>query len=204
MKLYYLPGACSLATHIILEWMGKPYETQAVAREELKQPEFLALNPMGAVPVLADGDHILTQNASILEYLAEQAPQLNLLGDGSSLSRAEVRHWLGFINSDIHRTFTLVFAAPRYLQGEAAQEELRQSASAMLRSMFAIINAQLADKPYLAGNAPTLADPYLFVVLRWAKAKNIDLSGLDNLTAFSQRMESDKAVQAALKAEGLQ
>src|SRR5690606_27211391 len=79
MKLYYLPGACSLATHIILEWMGKPYETQAVAREELKQPEFLALNPMGAVPVLADGDHILTQNASILEYLAEQAPQLNLL-----------------------------------------------------------------------------------------------------------------------------
>ena len=204
MKLYYMPGACSLASHIVLEWIAKPYETQAVARDALKQPEFLKINPMGAVPAFTDGDLTLTQNASILEYLAEQAPQLKLLGDGSAQSRAEVRRWLGFINSDLHRTFSLVFGPQRFVSSEAAQEELRKSASGMLRNMFGILNTQLAGKPYLAGAAPSIADAYLYVVLRWANAKNIDLSGQDNLTAFSQRMDADKAVQAALKAEGLE
>lgn len=202
MKLYYMPGACSLAAHITLEWMGKPYEAQAVARDALKQPEFLKINPMGAVPALQDGDLTLTQNAAILEYLAEQAPELNLLGDGTAASRAEVRRWLGFINSDVHRTFSLIFGAQRYVQDEAAQEALRTSATGMLRNMFAVLNKQLADKPYLAGAKPSIADPYLYVVLRWAKGKNIDLSGQDNLAAFSARMDADKAVQAALKAEG--
>ncbi|CAM4023105.1 Glutathione S-transferase [Bordetella muralis] len=203
MKLYYMPGACSLAAHIVLEWIGKPYETQAIARDALKQPEFLSINPMGAVPVLTDGGYTLTQNASILEYLAEQAPQLNLLGDGTAQSRAEARRWLGFINSDLHRTFSLVFGPQRFVASEAAQKELSTSAAAILRNLFTILNTQLADKPYLAGKAPTIADPYLYVVLRWAKAKNIDLSGLNNLTEFSSRMDADKGVQAALKAEGL-
>lgn len=203
MKLYYMPGACSLATHIVLEWIGQPYETQLVAREALKQPAFLQLNPMGAVPVLTDGDHVLTQNAAILEYLAEQAPQSNLMGDGSALSRAQVRRWLGFINSDIHRTFSLIFGAPRYVQDEAAQEQLRRSAAGMLRGMFAELDGVLADRDYLAGGTRTIADPYLYVVLRWARAKDVDLSGMDNLAAFFERMEADEGVRAALKAEGL-
>jgi glutathione S-transferase len=202
MKLYYMPGACSLAAHIVLEWMGKPYEAQAVAREALKQPEFLKINPMGAVPALTDGDLTLTQNAAILEYLAEQAPELSLLGDGSAGSRAEVRRWLGFINSDVHKTFSLIFGAPRYVPDVASQQALRDAATGMLRNLFGVLDKQLADRPYLAGAKPSIADPYLFVVLRWAKAKNIDLSGMDNLTAFSARMEADAGVQAALKAEG--
>ncbi|MVW73268.1 MULTISPECIES: glutathione S-transferase family protein [unclassified Bordetella] len=203
MKLYYMPGACSLATHIVLEWIGKPYEAEAVARDALKQPEFLKINPLGAVPALTDDGLTLTQNAAILEYLAEKAPELNLLGDGSAASRAEVRRWLGFINSDLHKTFSLIFGAPRYVPDESAQEALRNSAAGMLRNLFGILDKQLADKPYLAGAKPSLADPYLFVVLRWAKAKNIDLSGMDNLSQFATRMEADPAVQAALKAEGL-
>ncbi|MBO9353864.1 glutathione S-transferase family protein [Bordetella petrii] len=204
MKLYYMPGACSLASHIILEWLGKPYETHRLSREALKQPEYLKINPMGAVPALTDGDLTLTQNASILEYLAEQAPQSQLMGDGSAASRAQVRRWLGFVNSDVHRTFSLLFAAPRYVpDDEAAQEKLRASAAAQLRTMFGQLDQQLADKPYLAGAAPSIADPYLYVVLRWARGKNLDLSGMDNLQAFFQRMEADPGVQAALKAEDL-
>ena len=87
MKLYYMPGACSLASHIVLEWLGKPYETHKLSRDELKGPEFLKINPLGAVPALADGDWTLTQNVAILEYLAEQAPQSKLMGDGSALPR---------------------------------------------------------------------------------------------------------------------
>ncbi|MBV7486168.1 glutathione S-transferase family protein [Bordetella sp. BOR01] len=203
MKLYYMPGACSLASHILLEWIGKPYDTHKLSREELKQPEFLKINPLGAVPALVDGDVTLTQNAAILEYLAEQAPQGQLLGDGSAASRAEVRRWLGLINSDLHRTFSLVFGAQRYLPDEAAQEQLRASAASQLRTLFGQLDKQLAGKHYLAGAAPSIADPYLYVVLRWAHAKQIDLSGMDNLAAFFQRMEADAGVQAALKAEGL-
>lgn len=202
MKLYYMPGACSLATHIVLEWIGKPYEAEAVAREALKQPEFLKINPMGAVPALTVDGLTLTQNAAILEYLAEKAPERHLLGDGSAASRAQVRRWLGFLNSDVHKTFSLIFGAPRYVPDEAAQQALRDSAAGMLRDQLGLVDKQLADKPYLAGDKPSIADPYLYVVLRWAKAKNIDLSGLDNLTAFFTRMEADTGVQAALKAEG--
>src|SRR3546814_5968497 len=79
MKLYYLPGACSLASHIVLEWIGKPYETQALSREEMKQAPYLKLNPLVAVPVLVDGDWVLTQSAAILEYLAESNPQAGLM-----------------------------------------------------------------------------------------------------------------------------
>ncbi|MBB1593953.1 glutathione S-transferase family protein [Achromobacter sp. UMC46] len=203
MKLYYMPGACSLASHIVLEWVGKPYETHKLSREELKGPDFLKVNPLGAVPALVDGDWAVTQNASILEYIAEQAPQSNLLGDGTARARADVRRWLGFINSDIHKTFSMIFGPSRFLGDEGAQKELAGSASKLLTKLFSQLDAQLASKPYLTGDAPSIADAYLYVVLRWAHAKEVDLSGQDNLAAFFKRMEADKGVQAALKAEGL-
>src|SRR3546814_2698363 len=79
MKLYYLPGACPLASNIALEWAGQPYELQLISREELKQPAYLALNPLGAVPTLVDGDFVLTQSAAILEFIAELNPSAKLL-----------------------------------------------------------------------------------------------------------------------------
>ncbi|WYX31256.1 glutathione binding-like protein [Achromobacter denitrificans] len=203
MKLYYMPGACSLASHIVLEWIGKPYETHRLSRDELKAPEFLKVNPLGAVPALADGDWTVTQNAAILEYLAEQAPESGLMGDGSARSRADVRRWLGFINSDVHKTFSMIFGAQRFLAEEGAQKQLAGSASKLLTRLFAQLDAQLAGKSYLTGDTPTIADAYLYVVLRWAHAKEVDLSGLDNLAAFFKRMEADRAVQSALTAEGL-
>ena len=123
MKLYYIPGACSLAPHIVMEWIGKPYELQAVTKETVKSPEFLKLNPAGAVPALTEGDWALTQNTAILEYLVEQAPTAGLLGDGSSRSRAEVRRWLAFLNADVHKTFSLVLGPQRYVKDEAAQKD---------------------------------------------------------------------------------
>lgn len=203
MKLYYMPGACSLASHIVLQWLGKPYETHRLSREALKEPEFLRINPLGAVPALTEGDWTLTQNVAILEYLAEQDPQRQLLGDGTARSRADVRRWVGFINSDVHKTFSMIFGAQRFVTQEDAQKELAASASKLLTKLFAQLDAQLAGKPYLAGAAPSIADAYLYVVLRWARAKEVDLSGQDNLAAFFKRMEADAGVQAALKAEGL-
>lgn len=203
MKLYYLPGACSLASHIVLEWIGRPYETQALTREALKSPEFLKINPLGAVPALVDGDLVLTQSAAILEYLAESAPQTGLMGEDSPTARAETRRWLGLINSDLHRTFALVFGAQRYLDEPAAQEALRAGAARQLRVIFGVLNDRLDGRNYLCGSRPTIADAYLYVVLRWAHGKSIDLSGYDPLAAFFKRMGADPKVQAAVAAEGL-
>src|SRR5690606_1043948 len=90
MKLYYFPGACSLATHVVLQWIGKPYETVRLDPASTKSPEFLALNPHGAVPLLVDDGFVLSQNIAILFYLAERFPEADLLGDDSPQGRAEI------------------------------------------------------------------------------------------------------------------
>ena len=202
MKLYYSPGACSLADHIVLEWIGKPYEAVRVTREERKQPEFLAINPAGAVPVLEDGGWRLTQNAAILNFLADSFPEAGLGGDGTAKSRAEVNRWLAFVNSDMHPAFKPLFGSTAYLGDEAAIEKSKADAKKKLRGMFETADAQLAGKDGLIGQR-SIADPYLFVLTRWAKNNGVDVSGLDNLEHFYAHMLADPAVQKAMKDEGL-
>lgn len=204
MKLYYMPGACSLTIHIALEWIGKPYEARKMDRDAIKSADYLKINPMGAVPAITDGDFNLNQNVAILSYLAAQHPEAGLLGDGTPKSLAEAMRWLAFLNSDLHRTFSLVFGPGRYVSDTAAQDELAASATKNLRNYFAMLDARLEGRDYLTGAKHTAADAYLFVVLRWAQAKNIDLAGLANLPKFSARMKADPGVAAALKAEGLE
>lgn len=201
MKLYYMTGACPLATQIVLEWIGKPYELQLVERDALKKPEFLALNPVGSVPVLIDGDLTLTQNAAILEYLTEKYPEAGLHGETPG-QRAEVRRWLAFCNSDLHRTFSTIFGAPGYSDDPAIQQLLIQKTIERVKFLFGIADQDLAGKQYLAGSK-SIADPYLYTIQRWAKAKEIDLSSLSNLGAFFTRMEDDAGVRAALEKQGL-
>ena len=203
MKLYYLPGACSLAPHIALNWLGRPFETHRLTREELKGPEYLAVNPMGAVPTITEGDWTLTQNIAILEYIAEQDPTLNLLGQNTPRARAEVRRWLGFINSDLHKIFPMVFRPQRFVQDDAAQQALSTNALSMLADLFATADRALEPGPFLTGDRKTVADAYLYVVTRWAHAKNVDVAGLKNLERFFKKMDQDPGVQAALKEEGL-
>jgi len=202
MKLYYSPGACSLADHIVLEWIGRPYEAVRVSRDERKSPAFLELNPAGAVPVLQDGDWVLTQNSAILNFLADSFPEAALGGDGTPKGRAEVNRWLSFVNSDVHPAFKPLFGATAYLEDEAAIDKTRDAARKSLRGLFERADAQLADNEWIAGDR-SIADPYLYVVTRWAKAQDVDLSGLDNLARFSARMEADPAVRKALAEEGL-
>lgn len=202
MKLYTSPGACSMADHIALQWIGQPYEAQLVSRDERKQPWFLALNPAGAVPVFEDGDWSLTQNAAILNYLADTFPEAKLGGDGTPRGRAEVNRWLSFLNADVHPAFHPLFGSTAYLKDAAAIDASKDTARSKLRGYFERADAQLAGKAYLVGTR-SIADPYLFVVTQWAKKQEIDLTGLDNLAAFDARMAADPDVQAVLKAEGL-
>lgn len=200
MKLYYSPGTCSLAGHIVLEWIGQPYEAVRVSRDERKSPEFLKLNPAGAVPVFQDGDWALTQNVAILGYLADRFPEAGLGGDGTPRARAEVNRWLAFVNSDVHPAFKPLFGATAYLGDEASIEKSKDVARKSLRGLFERADAQLAGNDWIAGSR-SIADPYLYVVTRWAKAQGVDVSGLDNLARFAARMEADEAVQKVLAEE---
>ncbi|MBO9687054.1 MAG: glutathione S-transferase N-terminal domain-containing protein [Mitsuaria chitosanitabida] len=200
MKLYYFPGACSLAGHIVLEWIARPYETVRMSLESIKTPDYLAINPGGTVPLLKHDDFLLTENVAILGYLGDLNPEAGLLGDGSAKGRADVMRWLAFLNSDVHKAFKPIFVPGRFLDDAAAAGPLAEKARGHVRHYLERLDAQLRDREWLTGER-SVADPYLFVLLRWAKAKGVDFSDLSHLMAFRERMYGDPAVQRALTAE---
>lgn len=203
MKLYYSPGACSLADHIVLEWIGAPYEAIAVGRDERKSPAFLAINPAGAVPALVEDDGwVLTQNSAILHYLSAKHPEARLFGDGTPRGAAEVDRWLAFVNADVHPSFWPFFGGLSWVQDEAVLARGKAAAAAKLRGLFQRADTQLQRHEWIAGPR-SVADAYLFVVTRWAKAQGVDLGGLDALERHHQRMLEDAAVKRVMKVEGL-
>lgn len=202
MKLYTKPGACSTADHIALQWTGQPFEVEILDKDTMKAPAYLAINPAGAVPAIVDGDFVLTQNAAIMGYIADRYQDAGLGGDGSARQRAEATRWLAFVNSDLHPAFKPLFAPALFSADPSDHEALRETARKRLRGLFESANRQLENRAWLAGFR-SFADPYFYITLRWADALKIDLSGLEHLAAFKQRMEADPGVQAALKAEGL-
>lgn len=202
MKLYFLPGACSLVPHTVLEWIGKPYTAEAVPRDQLKS-DFLKINPAGSVPALLldDGD-VLTQNVAILEYLADSNPDASLIGT-TLRERAETLRWLAHVNSDVHKWYAPLFSPGQFVDDDAAREVLQAKAKATLRRLYEGLDAHLQGRDWLANNRRSIADPYLFVTLRWARGKGVDLSGLGNLERYFEALRKDPGIDAAMRAEGL-
>lgn len=202
MKLYTKPGACSTADHIALCWCDAQFEAENVTPELLQDPKFLKLNPMGQIPVLVDGDFVLTQNVAILTYIAESFPKAKLLGDGSLKQKAEALRWLSFVNADVHPAFSLIFGGKKYSSDQAVIDSLAKGANTRLQKLYTQANDQLNGKEWIAGFR-SIADPYLFMTLTWAPRVKIDLSAFTNLQKFIEKMKKDPGVIAAFKAEGL-
>ncbi len=200
MKLYYFPGACSLADHIVLMWTGTAHEAIRMSSETIKSDDYLRMNPNGTVPVLLHDGFVLTENVAILGYIAEQHPEASLLGDGSARGRAEVMRWLAYLNSDVHMAFKPIFTPSRFLPDEAQAEALREQARSQVSAHLRRLDDQLEGKDWLAGTR-SIADPYLFVMLRWAIRKNIPLDEFRNLLRFLERMFADPGVFAAIADE---
>ena len=200
MQLYHMRGACSLAGLIVLGWLGVPHEIVPMTLDSIKAPAYLALNPGGNVPLLVHGDLALTENVAILGYLADLHPHARLAGDGSPRGRAEVMRWLAFLNSDVHKAFKPLFAPERFLDERDLDEQLAANARRHVRAYLGRLDGALADRDWLTGQR-SIADPYLYVVLRWAQAKGVDMADLHALAAFHERMSRDPAVRDALRAE---
>ncbi|MBR0898848.1 glutathione S-transferase family protein [Bradyrhizobium tropiciagri] len=203
--LHYWPGYCSLATHIVLRWLGAEYSLNKVDYDTRQSKDYQQkINPSSTVPALALPDgNMLSQNIAILNYLADLYPEAKLCGDGTPLGRARVNRWLGYINSDVHKAFSPLLHPERIPGDAAAQEATKQIARTALRRHFEILNAQLTANEWIAGEQRSVADPYLFVLVRWAKVTQLDLAGLDHLLEHYARVAQDPAVTEAMSAERL-
>jgi glutathione S-transferase len=200
MKLYFAPGACSLSPHIVLEEAGIAAETEQVNNQEKKTKsgkDYWTVNPKGQVPALQlDSGEMLTEGPVIVQYLADQNPASGLVPPAGSIERYRVQEWLNFITSELHKSFGPIF---RPTTPDAYKTISREN----LGKRFDWLDKQLAGKQYLMGDKFTVADAYLFTVLRWSPRVEIDIAKWANLKAYVDRVAARPKVQAAMKAEGL-
>jgi glutathione S-transferase len=197
MKLYYAPGACSQAAHILLHETGLEHSSEAVdvrGKKRADGSDYFAVNPKGAVPALDLDGEVLTENGAILQYIGDKAGDEALL-PSSGLPRYRVIEWLSPLGSDVHKSFTPLF-------NPASSDEIKAGARDLVAKRLDFLESRM-DGDYLTGDKMSVADPYLFAMLGWTKNVGIDLARWPRLTAFRNRMAQREAVQAVLKAEGL-
>jgi glutathione S-transferase len=200
MKLYYAPGACSLSPHIVASELGLDVQLEKVdlkAHVAANGADYFAINPKGYVPALQmENGEILTEGPAIVQYLADRKPESGLAPANGTTERYRLQEMLGYINSEIHKTYSTLFNAK-------TTPEVREEKTEYLAKRYELIEKQLAGHDYLFGNRFTVADAYLFTVTNWAHHLKVDLSAFPNLTAFQKRVAARPAVQAAMRAEGL-
>ncbi|HEY3680513.1 MAG TPA: glutathione transferase GstA [Bradyrhizobium sp.] len=200
MKLYYSPGACSLSPHIALLEAGLPYDLVKVdlrAKKLENGDDYLQVNPKGQVPALGlDNGELVTEGPVIVQMIADKAPGKNLAPARDSAERYKLLEWLNFITGELHKNFSPLF-------NPSIPDEVKNVFRDRLMSKFKYIDAQLVGRDYLMGKQFSVADGYLYTMLRWADGHKFDLAGLTNLMAFKERVAARPKVQEALTKEGL-
>lgn len=200
MKLFYKPGACSLASHITLREAGKEVSLLSVdlMKKRLENgDDFFAINPKGQVPaLLLDDSTLITEGVAIMQYVADNAPESQLLAPVGALPRYKTLEWLNFIATELHKGFTPLFRPD-------TPEEYKPSVRALLEKKLQYVNDTLSHQVWISGAHFTVADAYLFTVLRWARAVKLNLAELTHIDAYMARVAARPAVAAAMAAEGI-
>jgi glutathione S-transferase len=200
MKLYYAPGACSLSPHISLLEAGLPHDLVKVdlrAKKLENGDDYLKVNPKGQVPALAlDNGEIVTEGPVIVQMIADKAPAKQLAPARDSAERYKLQEWLNFITGELHKNISPLFSP---VLSDDAKAFFKDRAT----GKFRFVDGKLAGHDYLMGRQFTVADGYLYVMLRWAEGMKFDLSGLSNLLAYKDRVAARPKVQEALVKEGL-
>jgi glutathione S-transferase len=200
MKLYYLTGACSLASYISLIEAGQKFEAYAVERGTKKTTDgkdFTTINPKGYVPALVlDDGSVLTENAAVLSYISTLDPRGKLAPKIGTPGFFRVLEWLGFVNSEIHKNLSALFKP-------TSTDEMKRAAREMALLRYGFVEKHLGDKLFLTGENFTVADAYLYVTLSWLGRLEIDISGMPKLSAYYERCRTRPSVQQARKDEGL-
>jgi glutathione S-transferase len=200
MKLYYAPGACSLAVHIVAREAGIPLglvKVDLLKHRTESGVELATINPKNSVPAieLEDGQ-LLTEAAVLVQWLAEQAPGAGLIPPAGTMARFRVQEWLNFIATELHKGF-----GP--LWHRDTPEATRESAIARLHSRFALLEERLGGSDYLAGDGFSVVDAYAFTIVSWSHLLKVDIEHYPRIQAYLDRIAARPAVRLAMTAEGL-
>lgn len=199
MKLYVIPGACSLAPHIALRELNLPFDLVTVDRETKRTSDgedYLTINPLGYVGSLKlDDGNVLSETSTILEYLLDLKPQDNLGPLAGTWERVRFREWLSFLSCEINCTMSPLF--------RDIPKEAKDVIGARLLRRFDYLDERLGHREYLASDAYSLADAYLFTVLLWPPRVGIDMTPWPNLLRYHEHVGAREAVKASMKAEGI-
>lgn len=200
MKLYYSPGACSLAPHIVLHEAAYVFDAEKVDipnKKTVSGADYWQINPKGYVPALqTDDGTVLTEVGVILQYLADQKPAANLMPAAGTITRYHALEWINFVATEVHKSIGSLF-------NPAMTPEMKEVQKGYITRRLNALDKMIAGKQYLMGDAFSVADAYLFTVLRWTGFHKIDLAPWPNIQAFSARVAARPKVQDALRAEGL-
>jgi len=202
MRLYFKPGACSLSSRITMTELGVPFEAVRVDTETGKTEagaDFRAINPKGYVPALEiTPGTVITENPAILQYLADSHPSARLAPPAGTLERARLQEWLNFTSSELHKAF-----AP-YFGGRALEGAEKERAEAQLSRRIGDVARGLSDgRSFILGDAFSVADAYLFVVLNWTNFIGVSLDRWPEVARYFARLAARPAIQSAMRAEGL-
>ena len=201
MKLYYAPGACSLAPHIVAREAGIALDLErvdlgATPHRTATGADFTQINPKGYVPALRlDDGQLLTEGAAIVQYLADLAPKSGLAPAAGTLEHHRLQEWLSFIGTELHKMFSPWLFHPEY--GEQAAEVAR----AKIVQRFAFLDTHLAEHLYLLGPSFTAADAYAFTIVAWARPMRIDLAPFPHLNRYMDRIAARPKVREAMQLE---
>ena len=202
--LYYRPGACALAPHIVLHWVGVAHVSK---RAERNDPDLLAINPSGAVPALRTADgRGLTQAAAILQHIALTADRTDLLGHGDVAHRDEVAMWLAFFTGDFHPSFWPYFAPMQYIDADGSElhPAVIRAAHKLIGRGLATLDAHLNGRDQFVGGTKTVVDAYAVPMLRWAKRiAEVDFPSYRQVDRFYRSMADDAGVRAAMAEQGI-
>ncbi|CAI0742266.1 MAG: glutathione transferase GstA [Serratia proteamaculans] len=200
MKLFYKAGACSLSPHIVLREAGLDFTAEKVdlaLKKTESGADYLAINPKGQVPaLLLDDGSLLTEGVAIVQYLADRVPDRGLIPAAGTLSRYHAIEWLNYIATELHKGFSPLF-------NPKTPDEYKTIAREKLDKQFDYLDSVLAKQHFLLGNKFSVADAYLFTVMRWAIALQFDIKKRTQLSAYFDRVAARPAVDATLNAEGL-
>jgi glutathione S-transferase len=200
MKLYYSPGACSLSPHIALAEAGLSADLVKVNLKDKKTEagdDYLKVNPKGQVPVLGlEGGGVLTEGPAIVQYIADKAPHTKIAPANGTAERYQLQEWLNMLTSELHKSFSPLF-------NPAMPDEAKTIFRDKIGKTLGHINDRLAGRDYLMGSQFTVADGYLFTMLRWALGLKFDLAQHPHIKAYFDRVGARPKVKQALLAEGL-
>lgn len=206
LTLYYSPGACSLAAHIILNELQVPFDLKRVdlKTHQVDEQDYYKINPQGSVPLLrTTEDQYISQNIAILIYLAELNPKKNLIPPATSFERIRALEWLGFLTADVHKGFGPLFKLTSLISSADGQQELKENVEKNLLKNFKLLNDKLANTDYALGDDFSIVDSYFFVFYRWANFFKISLDGFPKLVNLGIKISERPSVIQALETEGL-